>query len=127
MHSCTRLPDLLSKMKRTVCLARGLYDRAVPRAVSDMQAKGTLPKEQKVEWVVNVDPGLKGGVVYSIGDVMVDASYKALQDQFFQSLESAGAYSPLPPLLPLAYPASPSAAQCSRVRTRSSVLLLTFL
>jgi hypothetical protein len=28
--------------------------------------------------------------VVSIGDLMVDASYKTLQDQFFQSLADAG-------------------------------------
>jgi F0F1-type ATP synthase delta subunit len=59
-------------------------------AVSDMQAKGQLSKGHAVEWAINVDPSIKGGVVYNIGDVMVDASVKALQDQFFQQLEQAG-------------------------------------
>lgn len=63
---------------------------AAARAVEDMQQKGQISKEQKVEWVTRVDPAIEGGAVYTIGDVMVDASHKALRDQFFHSLEQAG-------------------------------------
>lgn len=58
--------------------------------VADMQAKGVIAKEQKLAWKVAIDPSIKGGVVYSIGDLLVDASFKSLQEQFFQSLDTAG-------------------------------------
>ena len=55
-----------------------------------MTAKGVLGKGQKVDWNIVVDPKIKAGVVYSIGDLLVDASYRSLQAQFFQNLEAAG-------------------------------------
>lgn len=60
------------------------------RAVNDLQARGELAKGQKVEWAVHVRPEILGGVVYNLGDTLVDASVKSLQAEFQASLSSAG-------------------------------------
>ena len=60
------------------------------RTVEDMKSKGQLQQGQKVSWTVRVDPSIQGGVVYTIGDLLVDASVRSLQAQFFQSLDQAG-------------------------------------
>jgi F0F1-type ATP synthase delta subunit len=58
--------------------------------VNDLAAKGALRKGQKVAWNVRVDPAILGGVVYNMGDTLVDASVKSLQDEFYASLSAAG-------------------------------------
>eukprot|EP01025_Chloroclados_australasicus_P069592 TRINITY_DN9842_c0_g2_i4.p1 TRINITY_DN9842_c0_g2~~TRINITY_DN9842_c0_g2_i4.p1 ORF type:complete len:264 (-),score=40.19 TRINITY_DN9842_c0_g2_i4:155-946(-) len=58
--------------------------------VADMTEKGLLAKGQQVDWTVAVDPSIKGGVVYHVGDLLVDCSVKSLEDEFFQSLAVAG-------------------------------------
>lgn len=55
-----------------------------------MKSKGQLQQGQKVAWSVRVDPSIQGGVVYTIGDLLVDASVRSLQSQFFRSLDQAG-------------------------------------
>eukprot|EP01025_Chloroclados_australasicus_P069590 TRINITY_DN9842_c0_g2_i2.p2 TRINITY_DN9842_c0_g2~~TRINITY_DN9842_c0_g2_i2.p2 ORF type:complete len:182 (-),score=2.96 TRINITY_DN9842_c0_g2_i2:123-668(-) len=60
------------------------------RLFEDMTEKGLLAKGQQVDWTVAVDPSIKGGVVYHVGDLLVDCSVKSLEDEFFQSLAVAG-------------------------------------
>jgi F0F1-type ATP synthase delta subunit len=37
-----------------------------------------------------VDPKILGGVIYQIGDLLLDVSFHTLQSEFFQELENAG-------------------------------------
>jgi F0F1-type ATP synthase delta subunit len=55
-----------------------------------MITKGKIADGDPVNWNVKVDPTIEGGVVYNLGDVLVDCSVKTLKDEFYESLSSAG-------------------------------------
>lgn len=59
-------------------------------AVHDMITKGKIASGDPVSWRVKVDPSIEGGVVYNLGDVLVDCSVKSLKDEFYESLASSG-------------------------------------
>lgn len=59
-------------------------------AVQDMMAKGMVGQSEKVTFNVKVDPGIGGGVVYNLGDTIVDCSHSTLQNEFYSSLSAAG-------------------------------------
>lgn len=56
----------------------------------DMITKGKMASGDPVSWHVKVDPSIEGGVVYNLGDVLVDCSVKALKEEFYGSLASSG-------------------------------------
>eukprot|EP00892_Ulva_mutabilis_P003866 jgi/Ulvmu1/1851/UM012_0007.1 len=58
--------------------------------LQDMMAKGMIGQSEKVTFNVKVDPAIGGGVVYNLGDTIVDCSYSTLQNEFFSSLSAAG-------------------------------------
>lgn len=59
-------------------------------AVQDMLAKGIISQSENVTFSVKVDPAIGGGVVYNLGDTIVDCSYTTLQNEFYASLSAAG-------------------------------------
>ena len=59
-------------------------------AVQDMMAKGMIGQSDKVTFNIKVDPAIGGGVVYNLGDTIVDCSFSTLQNEFFSSLSAAG-------------------------------------
>jgi F0F1-type ATP synthase delta subunit len=55
-----------------------------------MISKGMMASGDPVTWNIKVDPQIEGGVVYNLGDVLVDCSYKTLKDEFYSNLAAAG-------------------------------------
>lgn len=68
----------------------GPLQQCVLAAVQDMMAKGIIGQTEKVTFNVKVDPSIGGGVVYNLGDTIVDCSYSTLQNEFYASLSAAG-------------------------------------
>jgi carbon monoxide dehydrogenase subunit G len=55
-----------------------------------MKNRGTLKGGTKVVWTMKINPAIQGGVVYQIGDILLDASTRSLQNAFFSKLDAAG-------------------------------------
>ena len=59
-------------------------------AVADMIQKGVIGKDEKVAFNIKIDPSIGGGVVYNLGDTIVDCSHSTLENEFYASLSAAG-------------------------------------